>query len=232
MCVVCPRTTISLLQSFSHNVPPHRPSKFTNAYAGYTVCAPSRTTLMTGYHSGHFPAQNLAGTNIPASQDIPLLGTMLQNAGYATASIGKVAPLASPTTQGFDHFIGQVDQGLCHNMYPRSVDSGASAKNVNLTGNWEIPSTATAARTACMADPSSFNYTVDITHEQSMAWVRQQAAARDADGTRKPFFLYEAFTVPVRLESGHWTVAIGCIACCGGLRGGAVLLRFLKRSLC
>ena len=40
--------------------------QFTNAYAGYTVCAPSRTTLMTGYHSGHFGAQGLPGTSTPS----------------------------------------------------------------------------------------------------------------------------------------------------------------------
>jgi len=87
---------------------------FTNAYAGYTVCAPSRTTLMTGFHSGHFKRQGLLGTNIPADQKILTTAEMLKKAGYATASIGKVAPLASPLTQGFDTFLGQVNQGFCH----------------------------------------------------------------------------------------------------------------------
>ena len=46
-----------------------------------------------------------------------------------------------------------------------------------------------------MASPSSFNYTVDITHHASLAFVR----ARAADG--KKFFLYESFTVP---HAGGW----------------------------
>jgi len=40
---------------------------FDQAYAGYTVCAPSRTTLMTGYHSGHFAKYQLLGTSLAVS---------------------------------------------------------------------------------------------------------------------------------------------------------------------
>jgi hypothetical protein len=43
-----------------------------------------------------------------------------------TAAVGKVAPLDNPTEQGFDFFIGQVDQGFCHNMYPHMIDTGNS----------------------------------------------------------------------------------------------------------
>ena len=46
-----------------------------------------------------------------------------------------MAPLNDPTSQGFDFFIGQVDQGLCHNMYPRAVDTGAGTLNVALPLN-------------------------------------------------------------------------------------------------
>ena len=55
--------------------------RFTDAYAGYTVCAPSRTTLMTGFNSGSFPKQSLSGTAIAPSQDILLLPAMLKAAG-------------------------------------------------------------------------------------------------------------------------------------------------------
>ena len=96
-------------------------------------------------------------------------------AGYATAGIGKMAPLNAPVLQGFDYFIGQINQGLCHNMYPRAVDTGnTSGLNVNLTRNYNIPAEPTAARAACMAEPGAFNYTVDITHEHSMAWLKNQ----------------------------------------------------------
>merc|ERR1719201_1521835 len=176
--------------------------QFTNAYAGYTVCAPSRTTLMTGYHSGHFVREGLSGTNIPVKQKILTTQEMLQKAGYATAGVGKMAPLSSPTQQGFDYFIGQVDQGLCHNMYPRRVDTGNGTQNVNLSLNWAIPSDHEAARKACMANPDHFNYTVDITHQHSMAWVEQHVQKqRTMQTPRVPFYLYEAFTVP---HAGGW----------------------------
>ena len=42
--------------------------RFTNAYAGYTVCAPSRTTLFTGRHSGKFDAHGLPGTSLAPGQ--------------------------------------------------------------------------------------------------------------------------------------------------------------------
>ena len=42
--------------------------QFTNAYAGYTVCAPSRTSLFTGRHSGNFLKHNLSGTAISPTE--------------------------------------------------------------------------------------------------------------------------------------------------------------------
>ena len=69
--------------------------RFTAAYAGYTVCAPSRATLFTGRHSGH-----LAG----APSDWPLLPRLLHETGYETRAFGKsapmdaVAPSKKPTT--------------------------------------------------------------------------------------------------------------------------------------
>ena len=98
--------------------------KFSRAYAGYTVCAPSRTTLMTGVHSGHFQARGFSGQNIAPNQ-APTVADVLKAAGYATALFGKAAPLSDPLRSGFDAFVGQVDQGACHDMYPAAIDSGA-----------------------------------------------------------------------------------------------------------
>ena len=69
-----------------------------------------------------------------------------------------------------------MNQAYCHNMYPRKIDSGNATQNLNLSLNWKLPASPHAARAACMASPSEYNYTVDITHEQSLAWMRQHVA--------------------------------------------------------
>ncbi len=37
--------------------------KFTDFYAGYTVCAPSRSVLLTGTHHGHTPVRSNSGSS-------------------------------------------------------------------------------------------------------------------------------------------------------------------------
>jgi len=108
--------------------------------------------------------------------------------------------LNSPTEQGFDYFIGQVNQAFCHNMYPHFIDAGPGSMNVNLTLNWKEKS-----RADCMANPSEYNYTVDITHQHSLAWLDSHVhETATADSAPDPFFLYVAFTVP---HAGGWASA-------------------------
>lgn len=167
---------------------------FTRAYAGYTVCAPSRTTFFTGRHSGQFPKHGLSGHAIRKGQPgVALLPELLKSAGYATGAFGKSAPLMDPQGQGFDAFVGQVDQNLCHNMYPRSVDAGpmpSGLLQLNLTGNWRKK-----GRELCMASPGTYNYTVDVFHDSAVSWLDTVA------GGPRPFFLYLGFTVP---HAGGW----------------------------
>jgi len=163
---------------------------FKQAYAGYTVCAPSRTTLFTGRHSGKFVEHGLSGTTITPSQNVTTVAQVLKRAGYVTGAFGKIAPLTSPLQQGFDAFTGQVDQGLCHNMYPKQIDSGLQQSNVKLAGN-----DAPKSRELCMKNPELYNYTIDVFHEFGMAWLEKVAKGTD------PFFLYMSYTVP---HAGGW----------------------------
>jgi hypothetical protein len=57
---------------------------FTNAYAGYTVCGPSRTTFFTGRHSGNFLKHGYDGNHLGPGQ-ANTTAQMLQDAGYTTA---------------------------------------------------------------------------------------------------------------------------------------------------
>ena len=67
--------------------------RFTHFYAGATVCAPSRSVLMTGKHHGHTRVRGNAGRTNPAAQALKpgdvTVAKVLQAAGYKTALFGK-----------------------------------------------------------------------------------------------------------------------------------------------
>jgi arylsulfatase A-like enzyme len=98
--------------------------KFSQAYSGSAVCAPSRCVLMTGQHTGHVlrrSNQSKVGLlSLPADQ--PTVARLLHDAGYATGGFGKWG-LGNPGTtgvaekQGFDVFFGYYDQKHAHDYY-------------------------------------------------------------------------------------------------------------------
>lgn len=189
--------------------------RFTRQYAGYTVCGPSRTSFMTGYHSGNFIAKGLSGMAFGPERNISTLPALLKKAGYTTAIFGKSDPLDKPVAQGFDYFIGQADQVQCHDMYPRAMDFSFGRGNLDLVGNWKLEQwqgNATASREACMAHPQDFNYTEDVTQSYAMRWLRgwtrqenwtnlHERVAPRPGGQPKPFFVYKSYTVP---HAGGW----------------------------
>lgn len=107
--------------------------KFTNVYAGSTVCAPSRSVLMTGLHTGHTTVRGntsmLARTPENPSGRVSLKSTdvtvaeVLKKAGYITGITGKWG-LAEPgdpgvpNKKGFDQWLGFLNQNRAHNYYP------------------------------------------------------------------------------------------------------------------
>src|SRR4029450_3147991 len=91
--------------------------RFTQGYAGSTVCAPSRCVLMTGLHTGHCRVRGNAGLANPLAQAVRAeditVARVLKQAGYATALAGKwglgdvgAAEVGLPRRQGFDFFFG------------------------------------------------------------------------------------------------------------------------------
>src|SRR5687768_4804389 len=110
--------------------------RFTQFYAGSTVCAPSRCVLMTGLHTGHaFIRGNGKETLRP--EDVTA-AEVLKGAGYATGLVGKwglghEGSTGVPTRQGFDSFFGYLDQTHAHNYYPHFLmrdDRRVALKNV------------------------------------------------------------------------------------------------------
>src|SRR5689334_14963966 len=95
--------------------------RFTQFYAGCTVCTPSRCVFMTGLHTGHCAERANGDERNPINQ--PTLPEILKQAGYDTAAIGKwgIGEPGSgnvPTLQGFDAFFGYLDNVHAHNYYP------------------------------------------------------------------------------------------------------------------
>ena len=98
--------------------------KFTRAYSGSAVCAPSRCVLMTGQHTGHALRRanqsNIGLLSLPSGQKT--VASLLHGAGYATGGFGKWG-LGNPGStgaaekQGFDVFFGYYDQKHAHDYF-------------------------------------------------------------------------------------------------------------------
>jgi arylsulfatase len=159
--------------------------RFTQAYSGNAVCAPSRCCLMTGKHPGHAYIRNngqwkrevqWSGQN-PIPGETVTLPELLKVHGYATGAMGKWglgSPENSgdPAKQGIDHFFGYYCQAHAHNYYPRWV--WRNGKQVPLDGN--------------TGGVTGKQYTHDLVEAEALQWVRDHK-----DG---PFFLYLPFTIP------------------------------------
>ncbi len=96
--------------------------RFTQAYSGCAVCAPARSSLMTGQHLGHTPVRGNTG-GIPLPDEAVTVAEVLQKAGYATGGFGKwgvgdIRTEGAAEKQGFDTFFGYYDQVHAHDYYP------------------------------------------------------------------------------------------------------------------
>jgi arylsulfatase A-like enzyme len=106
--------------------------RFSQAYAGSTVCAPSRCCLMTGYHTGHARTRGNRYPDLPLrSKDITVT-EILKNAGYRTGlfgkwSLGQLGSTGYPTKKGFDEWFGFFSQTHAHNYYPEHLLDGETA---------------------------------------------------------------------------------------------------------
>jgi arylsulfatase A-like enzyme len=101
--------------------------RFTEHYAGSTVCAPSRACLLTGQHTGHTHVRGNARVALrPDPQDITV-ARLLKGAGYHTAMIGKSSASCDvddprhPNRKGFDHFFGFLSHTAAHRYFPTEL---------------------------------------------------------------------------------------------------------------
>lgn len=153
--------------------------RFTDYYAGSTVCAPSRVTLLTGMHTGHCAIRGNFLTDEEEDPPLPdsalTIAELLKKAGYQTAIIGKWGlggVTHGPQLQGFDYSFGYLDQIRAHDYYPPYL--WENGHKVPLEGNQE------GAKTTC-------SHTL---------FVQKTLSYLDSVRTEHPFFLYLPYTYP------------------------------------
>lgn len=100
---------------------------FTQHYSGATVCAPSRSALLTGMHTGHTPIRGNKEVRPEGQHPLPdsalTMAEIFKKAGYKTGAFGKwglgfPGSEGDPNNQGFDEFYGYNCQRFAHNYYP------------------------------------------------------------------------------------------------------------------
>ncbi|MFJ3208420.1 sulfatase family protein [Streptomyces flaveolus] len=93
--------------------------RFTDAYSGSATCSPTRFSLYTGRYPGRTKgglAEPIGNRTQGLDPNHPTLASLLKEAGYATALIGKWhcgwLPDYSPTKSGWDEFFGNFGGAL------------------------------------------------------------------------------------------------------------------------
>jgi arylsulfatase A-like enzyme len=158
--------------------------RFTQCYAGSTVCAPSRSVLMTGQHTGHTRVRGNFGKvggvgpqrRVPLAKEDVTVAEVLKRAGYVTGitgkwGLGEPGTTGIPNRQGFDEWLGYLNQRNAHSYYPPYL--WRNEEKQILEGNRK---------------GKKGQYTHDMFTEFALSFIRENA--------KKPFFLYLACTIP------------------------------------
>lgn len=160
---------------------------FSQHYSGSAVCAPTRCVLMTGLHSGHCKRRDNKATSNAAAATNGLVfldksdltvAKHLQSAGYVTGGIGKwglgnPGTAGTPDKQGFDHFLGYLDQVHAHNHFTDWLWNDGD--------RMELPANKNQGKGT---------YVHDVFEADTLKFIR------DHGHKEKPFFLYLPYTLP------------------------------------
>jgi arylsulfatase A-like enzyme len=153
--------------------------RFTQYYAGSTICAPSRCCLMTGLHTGHARIRHnktpIAEERVGLRPDDLTVAELLKGEGYATAVFGKWGmgegnTPGTPNHQGFDEFLGRINDEASH-YYPeflwRNEEKEVFEENLN---------------------GETGTYSQDLFTDEALSFIE---AHQD-----EPFFLYLPYNYP------------------------------------
>ncbi|GAB3991147.1 arylsulfatase [Spirosoma daeguense] len=156
--------------------------RFTQFYAGTSVCAPSRSSFMTGQHTGHTFIRGNKSVEPegqqPIADSVVTVAELLKQAGYVTAAFGKwgLGPVGSegdPNKQGFDRFYGYNCQSLAHRYFPNHLWN--NSEKIVLAANENLQKTK--------------EYAPDLIQKQALDFLKTQ-------DDKKPFFLFLPYILP------------------------------------
>lgn len=156
--------------------------KFNQFYAGTSVCAPSRSSLLSGQHTGHTFIRGNKSVEPegqqPIADSVVTVAEILKKAGYITGAFGKwgLGPVGSegdPNKQGFDQFYGYNCQSLAHRYYPDHLWN--NQKKIVLEANQNLM--------------YNKEYAPDLIQKQALEFVN----SRD---DKQPFFLFLPYILP------------------------------------
>lgn len=169
--------------------------RFTQAYSGAPVCAPSRCVLMTGRHLANAEIRGNQEVRPegqwPISSEVETIPQIMRAAGYTTGAMGKwgLGPVGStgdPNAKGFDLFFGYNCQREAHTYYPGHLwrnDEKVLLANDNVPGHARL-----------QEPPESYDrfygeeYAPDLMLAEALRFIDE-----NQDG---PFFLYLPFVEP------------------------------------
>lgn len=153
--------------------------RFTQFYAGTSVCAPSRASLMAGLHTGHTPIRGnyeiKPEGQLPLPDSAYIMPEMFKAAGYKTGIFGKwgmgfPGSEGDPVKQGADQFYGYNCQRQSHNFFPDHL--------------WDNERRVELSNTLTR----QLQYAPGLIQKQALAFMDQYKSS--------PFFMYLAYTLP------------------------------------
>lgn len=186
--------------------------RFTQAYAGSPVSAPSRASFMTGQHTGHCEVRGnkeywknvptvIYGNNKeysivgqhPYDPDHIILPEIMKDNGYTTGMFGKWAggyegSCSTPDKRGIDEYYGYICQFQAHLYYPNFLNRYSQA--LGDTGVVRIVMDENIKHPMYGPDYHKRpQYSADLIHLEALKWLDKQ------DG-KQPFFGMLTYTLP------------------------------------
>ena len=183
--------------------------RFTQAYAGSPVSAPSRACFMTGQHTGHTWVRGNKEYRIgsmrygnnedpvqtgqePYDTAHVILPEIMKDNGYTTGMFGKWAggyegSISTPATRGIDEYYGFMCQFQAHLYYPNFLNAYSREKDDDVRR--EILDNNIAYPMYGAEYKNRRDYSADLIHQRAMAWIDEQTAD-------KPFFGVLTYTLP------------------------------------